>query len=159
MSTAVSDSFATLKSVAGVSAVLIRGESQSTVTVVPGASIADVQNVDGSFQRTESRDYIITASDYAFDGVIVRPLSGDLFEVSEGSSVKIYEVAPFAGTECYRESDRYGNQLRVHCRLRGIVNTSDDNVQRSITGVLPQADGDTDAADRRHAAGTTRLYE
>lgn len=144
----------------GVTLTLRRGGSETTsVKAVPHVVKADIQNLDGSFDHTGMQDFIVATSAYAFDDEECKPLAGDRIEIADGDKIRVYEVAPFAGMPCWEVTDPYSQELRIHTRELGTFNPSDENFLRSVSGVLPIPDGDTDAADRRHASGNVRVFE
>lgn len=64
----------------------------------------------------EQWDFVITAADLILGGVVVKPSEGDSFRVTVAGQVKVYEVLPIAGEECFRPCDPAGVQLRIHTK-------------------------------------------
>ena len=80
-----------------------------------GKTVFSISRDQGGFERYESRDYLILASDLILDGTETLPQRGDL--ILEDNHV--YEVLVPGNEPCFRYSDLYRKSLRIHTKLVG----------------------------------------
>ncbi len=76
----------------------------------------------GAFERHESRDFLVSASDLVISGAEVMPGRGDTIRETSSNKVYTYEVMAPANEPCWRWSDDYRRVLRIHTKL---VNTEE----------------------------------
>ena len=99
---------------------LVRYERGATVLDVPATiGRTEFQTVDdyGRLIRTESRDFLILASELVVGGQRLAPQRGDRVRESSGDEQRVYEVMAPAGEPVYRYSDPYRKTLRIHTKL------------------------------------------
>ncbi len=87
--------------------------SGGSVTVVAsiGRTVFEVEGATGILQRTESRDYVVSA-----DAVGCDPMRGDLITEQVGESRMVYEVSAPPGEPVWRWGDAHRTCRRVHTR-------------------------------------------
>jgi hypothetical protein len=74
----------------------------------------------GIVVRSESRDYIVRASDLSLDGVPTLPEVGDRIEEIQCGETYVYEVLPIgASQQHWRFSDQFRQTIRIHTRQIG----------------------------------------
>ena len=90
------------------------------VQATVGRTVFQIARDMNPFERFESRDYLVTATDLVFQGNAVLPRRGDTIREEQDGKVYVYEVmAP--GTEPhFRYSDPYRKTLRIHTKLVGM---------------------------------------
>jgi hypothetical protein len=91
-----------------------RGQETLTVPATVGRTVFETQSEYGVVQRTESRDFLISASDLVWDGVMLLPQRGDRIRESQGERMYVYEVLAPGQEPCWRFSDPYRQTLRIH---------------------------------------------
>lgn len=96
-----------------------RGETSAEVRAAIGRTVFEVTDSVGVAERTESRDFLIPASDLVLGGEAVLPKQGDRIEETQDSKVYVYEVMAPGQEPCWRFSDSYRRTLRVHTKQVG----------------------------------------
>jgi hypothetical protein len=98
----------------------VREGESITVRATVGRTVFRIARDYGIFERTESRDYLVTADELVLRGNAVLPARGDTIREADGDSVHIYEVMAPGGEPCWRWSDGYRRALRIHTKLVGM---------------------------------------
>lgn len=153
---AIIGAFATLQRVAGVSVSLRRrGYADVSVTALPGSTMVEQITGDGSSMRSQSRDYLISVSDYAFGGSVSTPQVGDLIVETVDGVEQLYQLLPFAGEACARHSDQTRVTWRCHTKLilRAPSRVLTEDQLRCLLGLMPTFTGTWTENKIRHAAG------
>ena len=96
-----------------------RGETSAEVRAAIGRTVFEVIDSVGVAERTESRDFLIPASDLILGGVQVLPTQGDRIEETQDATVYVYEVMAPGHEPCWRWSDAYRRTLRLHTKQVG----------------------------------------
>ncbi len=93
-----------------------RGDQHVELAATPGKTTFHICRDQGVFEKTESRDFLITATDLVLGGELTLPRRGDRIRETQDGKVYVYEVmAP--GTEpCWRMSDPYRIAMRIHTK-------------------------------------------
>lgn len=135
-----------------------RGASDTVVTAVPGRTMIEQDNGDGTFTRFETRDYLIAVDDYIFDGVLCEPQDGDcVVEVIDDVS-RTYAALPIAGEACGRHTDQNRVMWRVHTKLRTkTARILTQNQLRCLLGLMPIPGNNFDTNEVRHMGGIVSL--
>ena len=72
---------------------------------------------DSGFQvEIRSRDFIVDPANLILNAVKEDPQEGDRIFLTQGIVVIEYVVFRLAGEPVFRESDRYGNLIRIHTK-------------------------------------------
>jgi len=100
---------AALLHVAGVEAVYFRGNDAIELRIVPGRHRPEQYGSEYEESTSDSSDWLILASDLAFDGVKVQPERGDRIVV-DGDS---HEVVHQGEIDPWRFTDQTRTVLRV----------------------------------------------
>ena len=74
------------------------------------------QVTDAGVIRFESKDFIIDAADYTLASVVVEPQLGD--RITDHLS-NVFEVLGDNGLPCFKYTDGYRTQLRIHTKQVG----------------------------------------
>ena len=96
----------------------IRRDDDETpsVSMTVGKTMADIEGRDGVTVRTNIADFLIHASDYKINGVVVEPKRGD--EIDYGG--KTYQAVPIAGNEVWRYAENVNRtRIRIHTKEIG----------------------------------------
>jgi len=104
-----------------------KAHMSQTVTYQRGAATVELKAKLGRTQRPtqdqfgvqftwEARDYIVHAADLVLDGVQVEPQEGDRIVETIGGKAVTFEVLPGPGEPCFRFSDNYRIELRIHTK-------------------------------------------
>lgn len=105
-----------VRGVAGKAVTIVRGDSEAEATATIGKTVF-VDKADAAAARavhwTETRDFIVLATDYLVDGEPATPAVGD--QVREDG--RTYEAVSVYGEPCYRFADPAQTWLRVHTTL------------------------------------------
>lgn len=94
----------------------VRGGQTIEVPATIGETIFRIDDGAGAMLRTESRDYLISATDLVLGGSAVLPQRGDRVREMEGTQVFVYEVASPGDEPIWRWSDPYRRTLRIHTK-------------------------------------------
>lgn len=93
-----------------------RGEDSAEVAATIGRTEFEVAGDYGVIERTESRDFLILATDLVLAGVAAAPQRGDQIRETVGEKVYVYEVMAPGVEPCWRYSDSHRKTLRVHTK-------------------------------------------
>lgn len=105
------------KSYAAGAVTYCRGEQSVVVQATVGSTMFEVVSDYGAIERTESRDFLITAADLVLGGAEVLPVRGDQVKELIGSATVIYEVMAPGDEPPWRYSDPWRKTLRVHTKF------------------------------------------
>lgn len=94
-----------------------RSDLSLTLQATIGKTIFETADDYGHVTKTESRDFLIRASDLVFDGKTTTPEDGD--RIIEGGF--IYEVMSPVNKPKWRYSDINRQTLRVHTKQTGTI--------------------------------------
>ena len=97
----------------------VRGLDSVTVNASIGRTVFKVDDGFGRIERTQSRDYLILATELILNALPVLPERGDHIEENTGVVTYIYEVMAPGKEPEWRWSDAYRNTLRIHTKLVG----------------------------------------
>ena len=108
----------TLKEYASQEVVYVRGTQSVTVSATFGQKLLKTHDQFGGIRMEwTDLDFIIIASELHFeDGILITPTRGDLVYVTVVSEMQAYEVLPFGNEPCWRWSDPYNLQYRIHTK-------------------------------------------
>ena len=93
-----------------------RGEDSVDVRASIGRTVFEIEDSVGVLERTESRDFLIPASDLVLGGGEVLPQPEDRISETQGDHVYVYEVLAPGREPCWRFSDSYRRMLRIHTK-------------------------------------------
>jgi len=92
------------------------------VLAVRGSTRMETSNENGDIVQSKVTDWLIAAAKLLVNGLQVDPEEGDqIVFVNAIGRKETYLVLPIGGDKCFRPSDPYGNTLRIHTRLVGVV--------------------------------------
>ena len=97
----------------------VRDGESVTLQATVGRTVFQVARDYGLFERTESRDYLVSAAELQLQGNPVLPSRGDTIRETDGDSVHIYEVMAPGNEPAWRWSDAYRKTLRIHTKRVG----------------------------------------
>lgn len=86
-----------------------------TLPATRARAVAEMTDTYGKALKVFADDWIITAADLVLDNALTTPQDGDQIE-ADGI---LFDVRPFAGEPCYRNSDPQGASLRIHSKQHG----------------------------------------
>jgi hypothetical protein len=92
-----------------------RGDADLSIRAKRGRSVFEVTNAQGFLMRTEVQDFIVQADDFIIDGLPSAPERSD--RITDGDN--IFEVMSFGGEPCFRYTDEYRQQMRIHTKKVG----------------------------------------
>jgi len=103
-----------LKRAAGVDVVVRReGRVTATIKAVPATSTHTVDDADtGIPTKIKTIDWIFTAADLVFSGVLCRLQTGD--QITRASDGATFTVAPIAGRPCTEPHDQFATMIIAH---------------------------------------------
>ena len=88
------------------------------VSATVGSSPFLIADAYGFETHIRMRDYLITAADYVFGGVIVEPQDGDQIIEVDGDVTRTFEaMSPDSDEPSWRYSDPHRVMLRIHTKL------------------------------------------
>jgi len=93
-----------------------RGGQSVEVQATVGRTVFEIADTYGLVERSESRDFLVTAADLVLAGQAVLPERGDQVREAQGDKVYVYEVMAPGKEPHYRFSDVYRRTLRIHTR-------------------------------------------
>jgi hypothetical protein len=94
-----------------------RNANSVTVTATVGKTVHEVLNNLGLTVATESRDFIIPASQIVPTGTVTEPEAGDRITDTQSGTDYVYEVMPFGKkSKCFRYCDADHTTLRIHTK-------------------------------------------
>ena len=94
-----------------------RGPHSVTLPATIGRTVFQISREFGLFQRTVSRDYLVSVTDLVLDGQRTLPQAGDRIEEVDGDTTYVHEVRGPAREPCWRWCDGYRMALRIHTKL------------------------------------------
>ena len=103
-----------LKSYASQSVTYARGAYSVTVDATVGRTIFDPGDGVATYQKWESRDYLIDTADLILNGSQTLPARGDTITETIGGVSVVYEVTSPKDTPHFVYSDAYRKKLRIH---------------------------------------------
>jgi hypothetical protein len=112
---------ARLKECASDAVKVSAGSLSVEVQATKGRTDFKVDNGMGGFTIvTSDRDYLVTAADLIFAGVVKRPERGWQVRETVGGLVEIYECLPIAkGLPVWQWADEFRVLLRIHTKFVG----------------------------------------
>lgn len=100
----------------------VRGASSLTVKATKGKSLFESVDASGTMLRTQTADWLITASTLLLDDVQTTPAVGDvIIETRRDGSRHSYDVVPPNGETPWRWSDGQNITFRIHTKHAGAV--------------------------------------
>jgi len=93
-----------------------RGGDSVEIAATVGRTVFEQADDYGIIHRTESRDYLVLATNLVLAGVQTLPKAGDRIRETDGDKVFVYEVMAPGGEPPYRFSDPYRRTLRIHTK-------------------------------------------
>lgn len=93
-----------------------RGGESVQIAATVGRTVFEQADDYGIIHRTESRDYLVLATDLLLASVQTLPKAGDRIRETDGDKVFVYEVMAPGGEPAYRFSDPYRRTLRIHTK-------------------------------------------
>ena len=94
----------------------VRGASTVRLAATVGRTIFETQDGRGVIEKTESRDFLVRASDLVLDGLRAFPKRGDRIREIGGDRFYIYEVMAPGREPEWRWSDPYRQTIRIHTK-------------------------------------------
>ncbi len=98
----------------------LRGTESVELAAAIGKTVFEQADEYGVIHRTESRDYLISATDLVLGGTQEQPKAGDRVRETAGEQVFLYEVMAPGGEPPWRFSDAYRRTLRIHTKFVGM---------------------------------------
>src|SRR4051794_36949689 len=95
----------------------LRGDSSVSLTAQIGRTEFQLDNGNGLFTATESRDYLVRACDLMLDDIEVVPQKGDRFIEGDLADGNVFEVLNPAGGDLWRWSDPERTRYRIHTKF------------------------------------------
>ena len=114
VATAINQSFTTLLAAAGIRVTYARGDANVTVLAVPGSTQYAESTGAGYIETSQTRDYLILATDLKIGGEPVLPERGDTITENVNGVDMVYPVASPGGDRLYGYADPYRQVLRIH---------------------------------------------
>lgn len=108
--------------IAGVDVTYHRGNDWTRLCAVPGQSTFGFADDNQTITESRSRDYLIDACKLVISGSLVTPERGDQIKERVGNKIHIHEVSRPDGEQPWRYSDPGRSRIRVHTKLKEIVN-------------------------------------
>lgn len=93
-----------------------RGSDTVELAATIGRTTFEQADEYGVLHRTESRDYLVRASDLALATVQTLPQRGDRIRETAGDQTFVYEVMAPGNEPPWRYSDPYRRTLRIHTK-------------------------------------------
>ena len=93
-----------------------RGEDSIQISATIGRTTFMVDNGSGILEESESRDFLVRASDLDVGGISTPPRRGDKIHEARDGVVFTYEVMSPNGEAPFRYSDAYRKTLRIHTK-------------------------------------------
>ncbi len=81
-----------------------------------GRTVFEQADDYGVVHRTESREFLVLATDLVLGGKVALPQAGDRIREIAGDQIFIYEVMAPGGEPPFRYSDPYRKTLRIHTK-------------------------------------------
>lgn len=106
--------FQSLKAISGVTVRIERGAAVGNTTAVPGDTVFEQEQEDGSTVRLKVRDFIVSRSDFeTIIGAGEKPERGDKIIEQVAGFDRTFEAMEL-GDEVFRWWDKAGQTLRIH---------------------------------------------
>lgn len=119
----IADALCSLSGVAGQTVTFVRNTDWVKVEAVSGSTTFDLDDGNGVVVEYRTQDWLIGACNLRIAGEQVEPKRGDLIEQSVGSRIHVFEVLrPDGGEQVFRYIDPARTRMRVHTKLKEIVN-------------------------------------
>ncbi len=93
-----------------------RGTDTVELAATIGRTAFEQADEFGVIHRTESRDFLVRASDLVLASVQALPKAGDRIRETAGDQVFVYEVMAPGNEPPWRYSDPYRRTLRIHTK-------------------------------------------
>jgi len=103
---------------AGVLVTYYRGEDCVEVYAVPGETVFEQVERDGSVVEVRSRDWTVLQSALDFGAGHTEPVVKDSIQYTEDEEATVYEVLRDAGQKHFREADAFGGAFRIHTKVK-----------------------------------------
>ena len=103
--------------------VYLRGADSVGLNATLGRTVFEQQDQFGVIQRTETRDYLVRASDLVIGGAQIEPKVGDRVREPSGTAALLYEVMSIGNEPPFRFSDPERRTLRIHTKFVGLEAT------------------------------------
>lgn len=97
-----------------------RGLDSIDLVATVGRTLFEQTDQFGALHRSESRDYLIRASDLVLAGGPATPKPGDVVREDLGTEVLLYEAVALGGEPPFRFSDPDRLTLRLHTKFIGM---------------------------------------
>jgi hypothetical protein len=94
----------------------LRGSQTASVSATIGKTTFEVDDGYGMLVRSESRDFLVLASDLVLGGSPAFPQRGDKIQQTDGEMTFNYEVTAPGKEPCWRWSDSFHKTLRIHTK-------------------------------------------
>lgn len=107
--------------VAGEEMVYTQGSNYFKATFIPTESTYSVDDGTGVLMEFESKDFLVLAEDFQFDGQQVVPQRGDTITRTFCGQKHVYEVLRMPNDQVYKFSDSYNQRLRIHTKLGSVI--------------------------------------
>jgi hypothetical protein len=108
---------ATIKQLNGITVTLASGTSSSSVTAIAGQSTFPIEDSAGLLTSLQTRDYLISATDFKLNGAPVEPSVGMTITETLAGVNYVYKVISPNGEAAWRWSDPQRIKYRVHTKL------------------------------------------
>jgi len=96
--------------------VYVRGVATVEVLATIGRTVFETDNGYGVVEKTESRDFLISAADLVLGSVETLPQRGDRVRETQGTDTFVYEVMAPGQQPHWRYSDLGRKTLRIHTK-------------------------------------------
>ena len=93
-----------------------RGEDSVEIAATIGRTEFEIDNGYGVIERTESRDFLLSAAALVLGGVLAWPQRGDRIAENVGEDTYIYEVMAPGNEPPWRYADSYRRTFRAHTK-------------------------------------------
>ena len=94
----------------------VRGASTVRLAATVGRTVFETQDARGIVEKTESRDFLVRATDLVLEGLRALPKRGDRIREIQGDRLYVYEVMAPGREPEWRWSDPYRRTLRIHTK-------------------------------------------
>ncbi len=115
-SDAIANGFQTMLDAAGVTITYTRGSDTVEIQAVPGKTMFTSSSQMGFEVRSNSRDYIVRASDLILNEVVITPKRGD--SITEGER-KFNVMRPDGDANLFRYCDSGLGRIRIYTKEVG----------------------------------------
>jgi hypothetical protein len=93
-----------------------RGAASVDLPATVGKTTFEVDDGFGVLVRSESRDFLVLATDLVLGGQPALPQRGDRIAETQDGTTYVYEVIAPGNAPCWRYSDSYRQALRIHTK-------------------------------------------